>query len=91
MTKRGFLRASALVAGLTFGIAIHAGDEPIKPSPEPTAATGKKPDQHIMMDHSIGDTKSMSKMKDKTVPIHKSGNCTPANSVAPVSRVAPKQ
>jgi len=74
MTKRGFLPASILVAGLTFGFAVHAGDEPIKPSADPTAVTEKKPEQHIMMDHSIGDTKSMSRMKDKPVKIHTAGD-----------------
>lgn len=78
--KKYFLTASvAAILGIaTAGIA-YAADEP-KATPDSSKASTESaskpaPDSgHIMMNHSIGDTKSMSMMKDKTVPIHHTGD-----------------
>ena len=45
----------------------------------PAKETEKAKDQgHMMMDHSKGDQKSMSRMKDKTIPIHHEGDAATA-------------
>jgi hypothetical protein len=77
------------VAGITY-----AADEP-KAAPDLSKASTESasksaPDSgHIMMNHSIDDTKSMNMMKDKTVPIH--NPCKPASkakhSSAPVDHI----
>ena len=74
---RKFLSGVSVVAILSFAAASisYAGDEP-KASAD---AAKPAPDAgHIMMDHSIGDTKSMSMMKDKSVPVHHSGDAPKA-------------
>jgi len=57
-----------MALALVSGVLAYAADEP-------KAASSAAPvaESHIMMDHSIGDAKSMNMMKDKKVPIHHSG------------------
>ena len=74
MTISSSVRIFLLGAGLALGTAVHAADEPSKSPPDAPAATETKPEQHIMMDHSPADTKSMRMMKDKKVKIHTAGD-----------------
>lgn len=73
MTMWNGFAAAFLVAGVVLGSAVHAADE-AKAATDSPATTESKPKQHIMMDHSKGDTKSMGMMKDKNVKIHTAGD-----------------
>ena len=83
--KNYLLTASvAAILGIAVAGITYAADEP-KAAPEsPKASTESAskpaPDSgHIMMNHSIGDPKSMNMMKNKKAPIHHSGDAaTPA-------------
>ena len=51
---------------------------------QPNPEKAEPPVDLMMMDHSKGDPKSMSKMKDPTVPIHHGGSADkPAEESAP--------
>ena len=69
-----FIKTCLLVAGLGINIGARADDVPTPSTPATPAASEKKPEQHIMMDHSKVDPKAMSRMKDKTVRIHTAGD-----------------
>ena len=85
MNTKAFIKTCLLVAGLGISIGARADDVPTPSTPATPAASEKKPEQHIMMDHSKADPKAMSRMKDKTVPIHKSGDCTPTSPTPSVT------
>ena len=74
MKTVSFINACLLVAGLGISMGARAAGEPTPATPAPSAATEKKPEQHIMMDHSPADAKSMRTMKDKKVKIHTAGD-----------------
>ena len=86
--KDGLIGLS-VVAIFTMGAfsAVSAADEPKAVSEPPKTSTDSKAKDavskdHVMMDHSKGDTKSMNMMKDKTIPIHHEGD-PPAKASGP--------
>jgi hypothetical protein len=79
------ITVAALVTLTAFTTA-YASDPPEQAPAEPKASTesAAKPapgEAHMMMDHSPADTKSMTRMKDKKIPIHHAGD-TPLKSEA---------
>ena len=83
MHTKAFLLATALAVYLTRGSDAHSADEPTTQSPPEVTANGAKPEQHIMMDHSPGDAKAMSAMKDKTVKVNTAGDPPSARETEP--------
>ena len=77
METSSFVKICIMVAGFGISRGARADDVPTPPTPAPPPVSEKKPEQHIMMDHSKADPKAMSRMKDKTVPIHKHGQPMP--------------
>jgi hypothetical protein len=77
------MAASMLVAGFTFSMVAEAADPPTESAQSAAPATEKKPEQHIMMDHSVGDTKAMARMKDRKVPVHTAGDPAPPSDTKP--------
>lgn len=75
-----FYSGLAIVAVVSFGAGTSsfATEEPKAVSVAPIASTVPQPSakaqEHIMMDHSPGDAKSMRTMKDQTIPVHRAGD-----------------
>ena len=87
---KNFLPGLSIVGIVVFGAASasFAADEPNVVTKPPKALTDSQPsgttsEEHIMMDHSPGDAKSMRTMKDKKIPIHRSGAADPVEGDSP--------
>lgn len=76
------ISANQYLARISMATALAlCGAAPAYAADEPHATSSAAPatESHIMMDHSVGDPKSMNMMKDKNVPIHHPGDVSKAN------------
>lgn len=71
--------SAAAVVTLAAFTTVYAADPPerapvAQKAPTESSEMPAPGEAHMMMDHSPGDTKSMSRMKDKKIPIHHAGD-----------------
>ena len=83
--KRMVVILSAVLGSALTGVSGAADQQAAGTPPAAPAAAAQADPGHVMMDHSVGDPKSMNMMKDKKVPIHHAGE-----SQKPAAESAPK-